>query len=483
MKELTSEERMSLAKLLAEKDKRVRNNRIDYFKPYKYQSDFYEAGATKSHRLLMAANRIGKTFGGAVEVTYHATGVYPKWWTGLRYKTPVKIIVGGINTERVRDILQKELCGEPSDANAMGTGSIPAHLIIDKVRRAGIPNAITSLIVRHVTGQNSKITFQSYESGKEAWMGDNAHMVWLDEEPPEEIYTQALRALVDLGGKLMMTFTPENGVTEIVRKYTQEILEHQYLQNATWDDAPHITAKVREEILSALPAHERDMRSKGLPMVGSGLVYTIDEERIKMGGIPIPEHWRRISGIDFGFDHATAWVNMAYDPETDILYVTESVSINKTVIPEVASIIKKKGADRIPVAWPHDGLKHDSWSGRTVRDMYEGEGIRMLPDKFTNPPSPGMVEGSGGIGIEAGIQFILSRMETGRFKVFDTCTDWFNEFRMYHRKNGKIVDRNDDIMAATRYAALSMRFAIILGMTYGAYIPDATEYADPEVGY
>jgi len=232
-----------------------------------------------------------------------------------------------------------------------------------------------------------------------------------------------------------------------------------------------------------LPPHQREMRSKGIPLIGSGLVYSVLEDQIKIDPIPIPEHWRRISGIDFGFDHATAWTNLAYDPETDIIYLVEAVKINRTVIPEVASVLKKKGADKIPVSWPHDGLKHDSYSGRTVRDMYEQEGIKMLPDKFTNPPSPGMVEGSGGIGIEAGIAFIHSRMEQGLFKVFSTCEEWFQEFRLYHRKNGKIVDRNDDLMAATRYGALSLRFAIVPGMKYGAYIPKPEEYMDEMVAY
>ncbi|RME11486.1 MAG: hypothetical protein D6816_02025 [Bacteroidetes bacterium] len=480
---LTPQEKAQLAKLLAEQERRRAENKLAFYKPYKYQSKFHNAGANYSHRLLMAANRIGKSFCGAMEVAIHATGRYPKWWKGLRFDTPVTIICGGQTTERTRDICQKELMGDPTDPAKQGHGAIPKECIVDTVRRAGIPNALSAVLVKHVSGANSKIVFNSYESGKKAWMGDNAHFVWLDEEPPEEIYTQALRAIVDLQGKLMMTFTPENGITNIVQQFTNDLKEHQYLQNATWDDAPHITEKVKQEMLAALPPHERDMRMKGIPMVGSGLVYPVPEDDIICDPFEIPEHWRRISGIDFGFDHATAWANVAYNPESDVVYVTEAVKIHRTTISEIASVLKKKKADTIPVAWPHDGLKHDSNTGRTIRDLYEAEGLKMLPEKFTNPPSPGMPEGSGGIGIEAGVAHILDRMCTGRFKVFKTEQEWFQEFRMYHRKNGKIVDRNDDLMAATRYAVMSLRFAITIGKTYDVYLPKETDFADSLVVY
>ena len=36
-------------------------------------------------------------------------------------------------------------------------------------------------------------------------------------------------------------------------------------------------------------------------------------------------------------------------------------------------------------------------------------------------------------------------MMTGRFKVFDHCSEWFEEFRQYHRKDGRIVKANGDL--------------------------------------
>jgi hypothetical protein len=42
---------------------------------------------------------------------------------------------------------------------------------------------------------------------------------------------------------------------------------------------------------------------------------------------------------------------------------------------------------------------------------------------------------------------------------FDNLSDWLEEFRLYHRKNGRIVDERDDLMSATRYGRMMLRLA------------------------
>ena len=51
------------------------------------------------------------------------------------------------------------------------------------------------------------------------------------------------------------------------------------------------------------------------------------------------------------------------------------------------------------------------------------------------------------------------RMEGGRFKVFKHLHDWWEEFRLYHRKDGKVFKERDDLMSATRYAVTMLRYA------------------------
>jgi hypothetical protein len=51
------------------------------------------------------------------------------------------------------------------------------------------------------------------------------------------------------------------------------------------------------------------------------------------------------------------------------------------------------------------------------------------------------------------------RIECRRFKVFKHLNDWWEEFRLYHRKDGRVVKEGDDLMSATRYALMMLRFA------------------------
>jgi len=45
----------------------------------------------------------------------------------------------------------------------------------------------------------------------------------------------------------------------------------------------------------------------------------------------------------------------------------------------------------------------------------------------------------------------------GKFKLFSSLLDWF-EFRLF-RKDGKVVNEGDDLLAATRYGVTMLRFA------------------------
>ena len=116
-----------------------------------------------------------------------------------------------------------------------------------------------------------------------------------------------------------------------------------------------------------------------------------------------------------------------------------------------AAAIKPWGA-WIPVAWPHDGLQHDKSSGLQLKDQYATHGLNMWQEHATHD--------AGGFGIEAGISEMLERMQTGRFKVFSTLNEWFEEFRLYHRKEGLIVKLADDILSATRIAVMMKRYAL-----------------------
>jgi hypothetical protein len=75
------------------------------------------------------------------------------------------------------------------------------------------------------------------------------------------------------------------------------------------------------------------------------------------------------------------------------------------------------------------------------------------------PPRARARRPKGAVSVEAGLMEMLDRMQTGRFKVFKHLNDWWEEYRLYHRKDGKVVKENDDLMAATRYGIMMLRYA------------------------
>ena len=220
----------------------------------------------------------------------------------------------------------------------------------------------------------------------------------------------------------------------------------------TIDDAAHYTPEQRATIIASYPAHEREARTKGIPSLGSGRIFPIAEEEIRCKAFPIPPSWPQIVGVDFGYDHPFGAVRCAWDRDNDIWYVVACYRKREATPVLHAAAIKPWG-DWIPVAWPHDGLQHDKGSGLALAEQYRSQGLEMLPEHATHE--------EGGNGLEAGVLEMLDRMQTGRFRVFAHHDEWFEEFRLYHREDGRIVKLRDDLLSATRYALMMRRHAIV----------------------
>lgn len=460
---MTVEQRIH--EIISDLSEHEKYNFLEYFKPYDYQKAFYKLegndtpGVLANQRALIAANQVGKTQCEAYECAIMATGLYPDWWEGHVYPHPVNILVASNTNEMTRDRCQEELCGDPTDEKAWGTGTIPKHLLGKDTRKPGVPNALDNVLVRHTSGDWSKIVFRAYEQGPKKFMGSRYDHVWADEEPPSEVWSQMLRSTFSTGGDIAATFTPEEGMTELVYHFLEDLKKGQAVLNAEWDDAPHMTEERRAQFLEQIPQHERDMRMRGVPTVGTGLIFPVADDDLAVKPFPIPPHFARIIGVDFGWEHPFASVCLAHDRDQDKYYVYDCFKQSNLIIPVAADRVKQMGGDKYPVAWPHDGMVHDKQSGKPLADLFRDRGVNMWPDMFSNPPGPGQKEGQGGQGVEVGLQAMLTAMEEGRFKVFGNLDDWFREKRMYHRKDGKVVAKMDDIMSATRYAFQMSRHA------------------------
>lgn len=400
----------------------------------------------------MAGNQTGKTLAGACEVAIHLTGQYPDWWDGRRFPKATRWLAGSESAELTRKGIQRLLVGPPEQEDQWGTGYLPKDAIVSWNRRTGVPNTLDNVVVSHATGEKSVIEFKSYDQGRGKWQADTVDGVWFDEEPPEDVYTEGLTRTNATKGLVFMTFTPLLGMSGVVKRFLLEKSPDRHVTTMTIDDAEHYTEEERARIIAGYPEHEREARAKGIPTLGSGRVFPVTEESIREGAVDMPAHWVRIAGLDIGWDHPTAAVWLAWDRDTDIVHVYDCYRVKEQTPVVHAAAIKARG-DWIPVAWPHDGLQHDKGSGVPIAEQYRAQGVAMLPDKIT------FEDGSNGV--EAGVMMMLDRMKTGRLKIAAHLNDFWEEFRLYHRKDGQIVKEGDDIMSACRYALMGLRHAVV----------------------
>lgn len=437
------------AALLAELDRRRRTNLLSGYKPYSKQKEFHAAGNRYRERLFMAGNQLGKTLAGAAEAAMHLTGKYPDWWEGKRYDKPIVAIAGSESYELTRDGVQRLLVGPPMTEEEWGTGYIPKADIISSTRRSGVSGALDSITVRHVSGGTSTLLFKAYEQGRGKWQANTVDYIWFDEEPPEDVYFEGITRTNATQGLIAVTFTPLKGMSSVVARYILEHSPDRSVITMTIEDAEHYTPEERQKIIDSYPAHEREARTKGVPSLGSGRIFPVAEELITVVPFEVPKHWVQICGIDFGWDHPTAGARLAWDRDADVIYVT-TVYRQREATPIVhAGALKPWGA-WLPWSWPHDG-NNDMAAGPNLASQYRAQGLNLLPERAT------FEDGSNSV--EAGLMEMLDRMITGRFKVFSTCGEWFEEFRLYHRKDGKVVKERDDVISASRYALMMKRFA------------------------
>jgi phage terminase large subunit-like protein len=350
----------------------------------------------------MAGNQLGKTVAGAAEVAMHLTGIYPPSWNGRVFDKPITAMAGSESYELTRDGIQRLLMGPPAQEEDKGTGFIPLNSIVDTTRRSGMSHAFDSATIRHKpTGGLSTLLYKAYEQGRGKWQANTVDLVWFDEEPPSDVYFEGITRTNATKGMVMVTFTPLKGMSDVVGRYLLEENQDRTVITMTIDDAEHYTPEERERIVASYPAHEREARTKGVPAMGSGRIFPVSEENITVEPFEIPKHWVQIGGLDFGWDHPFGAACIAWDRDSDVIYLTKEYREREQTPLYHAAGVKPWGA-WLPFAWPHDGLQHDKGSGEQLKAQYAAQGLNMLPERATF--------GDGTNGVEAGVMEMLDRI-------------------------------------------------------------------------
>lgn len=386
--------------------------------------------------------------GGGYELVCHLTGKYPSWWKGRRFNRPISAWAAGDTGKTVREIIQFKLLGRPGN---FGTGLIPEEHLARWTPKSGVPDAVDTIYVTHASGGTSQLVLKSYDQKREAFQGTEQDVIWLDEEPPLDIYTECVLRTMDTSGTglqngmVMITFTPLMGMSETVMQFLPggEISERRdgskCVIMAGWDDAPHLTDAAKAELLASIPPFQRDARSKGIPQLGAGAIYPVPESEIVVVDFPIPDHWPRGYGLDVGWNRTSAGFH-AWDRESDIVY-RYSEHYRGQAEPSVhAEGIKSRGT-WIPGVIDPAARGRAQADGQKLMDMYRELGLDL--EKANNA-------------VESGIYEMWQRLSTGRYKVFKSCQNWLAEYRLYRRdEKGAVVKGFDHAMDESRYFIMS----------------------------
>lgn len=207
----------------------------------------------------------------------------------------------------------------------------------------------------------------------------------------------------------------------------------------TWDDVPHLSKEDREELWSTIPPHQRDARAKGIPALGSGVIYPVAEELWVCDPFKIPEWWPRAYALDVGWNR-TAAVWGAWNRDNDTVYLYDEYYVSEAPPQVHADAIRGRGA-WIPGVIDPAARNRSSVDGRALMQEYTALGLDLQPANNE---------------VEAGLFAVYRRLSSGRLKVFSSLGNLRAERRLYRRdEKGKIVKERDHLMDAERYLIMS----------------------------
>jgi hypothetical protein len=207
----------------------------------------------------------------------------------------------------------------------------------------------------------------------------------------------------------------------------------------TWDDVPHLDETAKKQLWDSIPPHQRDARTKGLPQLGSGVIYPVSEDVWTVEPFQIPRHWPRAAALDVGWNRTAATWG-AWDRDNDIVYIYGEYYVAEAPPQVHADALKARG-EWIPFVIDPASRGRSQKDGERLIEEYMALGLDLLPANNA---------------VEAGLFAVYRRMVSGRLKVFTTCGNVRAERRLYRRdEKGKVVKERDHLMDAERYLIMS----------------------------
>ena len=421
---LTDEQRVALLELV----RRRREECIRYFKPNQgAQVEFFRLCKEKREVAYFAGNKSGKTHCGAKFVVQSALGEDAAMYgMEVLYNEPIDVWVGSVDYKIQRESAQRE---------------IEHFLPKDEIKKAFMLQ--NGIMDRIELKNGSMIGFKTYEQGRKAWQGPKRHIVWFDEEPPEDIIKEGMSRLIGKNAKLIFTMTPLMGQTIVFKRFIEENISYRgYVYGSTYENRDHLTREYLQS-LEDMGEEDRAMRLQGQFLKLEGLVFKEFHRRDNMIPHiePLKDDYVFLSGWDFGADHPTAFVLMGIDLD-DNIYVFREYKEANGIIEEHARAYRMANRG-LTITRAYGDPSAKQWM-KEMRSLRDKELRAYITPGVNDRPS--------------GISLINTLFKKKKLFISEACPQLIFELE-HHRyktkkegqKDGDVVKVGDDLCDALRY--------------------------------
>ncbi len=311
-----------------------------------------------------------------------------------------------------------------------------------------------SVMLKHPTRPGEVgwvLDFKSYAQGIGAAKGVSIGGYWCNEELPYHLVHEIQGRCRDYDSPGWADFTPvECRDPEWIDAYENPPAGWKFFHlNSLCNYA--LAPGFMERYLETVPEELRPMRTIGKFTVLSGAVFKEFRKSIHViDEFPIPRDWRKVRGVDFGWNNPLAMVWCAKDRE-GTWYVYDEHYRAQTLLADHAKEISRREWHQ---GEPYYGPTYaDTAGARECAELRNEHGIVTTPARKSRNP---------------GLEFLRSLMLPGpngrpRLQIFSKCKNLIREIQGYRYPEGtsgrnpgdEPMDKDDHSIDALRYALFS----------------------------
>jgi len=454
----------ALAALDLIEGKRKEARWICYYQPTVQQMPFYTTfKPDKKIFVLVGGNRAGKSINGAAVTAAWALGKnYFKdepAWSWVQHlpipEPPNNIWIVGLDYAVIRDVIWREKLTRGKDH--------PPFVPADPSVRRKVAESDFQIFFQN----GSCITCKSADSGREKFQGASVDLVWIDEEPEEEIFDECYQRTADCGGKIMVTLTPLVDIASGIRtpwvynlyeKFRAGEQDVQFTSLSVMDN-PFVPEEEKKRLRIKWAGHvEEEARLYGKFVQRSGLIYnTWDRKKHLINPFRVSRAWRSIVVIDPAATGVTAGLWGKVSPEGDLYLIREYYEKNKIVSEHAKDILVRNLSEPVDI-WlidPKWGSQRNAETHRTNAQLYKDAGIpvRLAPvdNDFGLNESREYVSATVTTGSRHPKVYVFRDLENFIFEIEHYTWSFFSRGELKGLSKDKPMKRNDHLLNAFQY--------------------------------